>query len=76
MGQGDIATVTEQVSDMTPITDAENMSDNASLAGANISQTGSSIVNQTGKAAQTCVNKTASVLGNVTGEFTELFGTN
>lgn len=52
------------------------MYDNASQAGANISQTGSSIVNQTGEAAQTFVNKTTSVLGNVTGEVTELFDSN
>ena len=75
MGQGDIATVTEQASEMSPTTDAE-IRDNASQAGANVSQTGSSIVNQTGEAAQTFVNKTASVLGNVTGEVTELFDTN
>jgi hypothetical protein len=76
MGQGDIATVTEQASEMTPTTDAENIKNNASQTGANISRTGSSIVNQTGEAAQTFVNKTASVLGNVTGEVTELFDSN
>ena len=75
MGQGDIATVTEQASEMSPTSGAE-ITDNASQAGANISQTGSSIVNQTGEAAQTFVNKTASVLGNVTGEVTELFDSN
>jgi hypothetical protein len=69
MGQGDIAKVTEQVSEITPTTDAEIVRDNTS-------QAGSSIVNQTGEVAQTFVNKTASVLGNVTGEVTELFGTN
>src|SRR5918996_4155975 len=74
MGQGDIATVTEQASETSP-TGAE-IRDNASQAGANISQTGSSIVNQTGEAAQTFVNKTASVLGNVTGEVTDLFDSN
>src|ERR687891_582872 len=74
MGQGDIATVTEQASEMSP-TGAE-IRDNASQAGANISQTGSSIVNQTGEAAQTFVNKTASLLGNVTGEATDLFDSN
>ena len=37
-------------------------------------QTGKSIINNTGEAAQTFVNKTASVLGNVTGEVSELFG--
>lgn len=75
MGQGNIATVTEQASEMSPTSGAE-ITDNASQAGANISQTGSSIVNQTGEAAQTFVNKTASVLGNVTGEVTELFDSN
>jgi hypothetical protein len=64
MGQGDIATATEQATQTTPTTGAEN----ASQAGANISQTGTSIVNQTGEAAQSFVNKTTSVLGNVTGE--------
>ena len=49
MGQGEIATVTEQASEMTPTTGAE-IRDNALRAGANISQTGSSIVNQTGEA--------------------------
>ncbi|HEX7206842.1 MAG TPA: hypothetical protein VF233_01585, partial [Nitrososphaeraceae archaeon] len=72
MGQGDIATVTEQASETSPTTGG-GIKDNASQAGANISQTGSSIVNQTGEAAQTFVNKTTSVLGNVTGEVTELF---
>ena len=75
MGQGDIATVTEQASETSPTTGA-GIKDNASQAGANISQTGSSIVNQTGEAAQTFVNKTTSVLGNVTGEVTELFDSN
>jgi hypothetical protein len=46
----------------------ENVRNNASLAGGNASQTGESIVNQTGEAAQTFVNKTASVLGNISGE--------
>jgi hypothetical protein len=64
MGQGDIATVQEQATEMTPTSGAEN----ASQTGANVSQTGTSIVNQTGEAAQTFVNKTTSVLGNITGE--------
>ena len=63
MGQGDIATVTEQANQTTPTTGAEN----ASQTGANVSQTGSSIVNQTGEAAQSFVNKTTSFLGNITG---------
>jgi hypothetical protein len=75
IGQGDIATVTEQAREMSPTTGAE-IRDNASQAGVNISQTGSSIVNQTGEAAQTFVNKTASVLGNVTWEVTQLFDSN
>jgi hypothetical protein len=60
MGQGDIATVREQTTETTP--------GNASLTGTNVSQTGASIVNQTGEAAQGFVNKTTSVLGNITGE--------
>jgi hypothetical protein len=64
MGQGDIATVQEQATEMTPTPGAEN----ASETGANVSQTGASIVNQTGEAAQTFVNKTTSVLGNISGE--------
>jgi hypothetical protein len=64
MGQGDIATVQEQATEMTPTPGAEN----ASQTGANVSQTGASIVNQTGEAAQTFVNKTTSVLGNISGE--------
>jgi len=64
MGQGDIATVQEQATEMTPASGAEN----ASQTGANVSQTGASIVNQTGEAAQTFVNKTTSILGNISGE--------
>jgi hypothetical protein len=61
MGQGDIATVTEQATEVTP-------TPNASQTGANSSQTGASIINQTGEAAQGFVNKTSSVLGNISGE--------
>jgi hypothetical protein len=61
MGQGDIATVTEQATEVTP-------TPNASQTAANSSQTGASIINQTGEAAQGFVNKTSSVLGNITGE--------
>ena len=79
MGQGDIATVkgekaTEITSPPPPSINTTNMTENvknnnASLAaGGNASQTGESIVNQTGEAAQTFVNKTASALGNVSGE--------
>jgi hypothetical protein len=60
MGQGDIAKVREQATELT--------AENASLAGTNVSQTGASIVDQTGEAAQGFVNKTTSVLGNITGE--------
>ena len=88
MGQGDIATVREQATkEMTtppPLPQSpnartnmtENVTNNASQAGANASQTGKSIVNQTGEAAQTFVNKSASVLGNITGEVSRLFGGN
>jgi hypothetical protein len=62
MGQGDIATVREQTTEITPTPG------NASLTGTNVSPTGASIVNQTGEAAQGFVNKTTSVLGNITGE--------
>jgi hypothetical protein len=61
MGQGDIATVREQTTEITPTPG------NASLTGTNVSPTGASIVNQTGEAAQGFVNKTTSVLGNITG---------
>jgi hypothetical protein len=89
MGQGDIATIKEQAIEEMKTTSSlaqslpnrtnmtENIRNNASQAAeANASQTGKSIVNQTGEAAQTFVNKTASVLGNVTGEVSELFGAN
>jgi hypothetical protein len=88
MGQGDIATVREQAtkemttppplpqSPNTTTNMTENITNNASQAGANASQTGKSVVNQTGEAAQTFVNKTASVLGNITGEVSQLFGGN
>jgi hypothetical protein len=89
MGQGDIATVREQAtkemttppsllpqSPNTTTNMTENITNNASQAGANASQTGKSIVNQTGEAAQTFVNKSASVLGNITGEVSQLFGGN
>lgn len=62
MGQGDIETVREQVTEITPTPE------NASVTGTNVSQTGASIVDQTGEAAQGLVNKTTSVLGNITGE--------
>jgi hypothetical protein len=84
MGQGDIGTVKEQATEEmttsrppsspnTTTNMAENVTNNASQVGANASQTGKSIVNKTGEAAQTFVNKTDSVLGNVT-EVSELFG--
>ena len=77
MGQGDIVTVKgEKATEITSPPPSlnttnmtENVKNNASLAaGGNASQTGESIVNQTGEAAQTFVNKTASALGNVSGE--------
>ena len=83
MGQGDIATIREEATEITSLSPSlnttnmtENVSNNASLAGDNASQNGESIVNQTGEAAQTFVNKTANVLGNVSGEVSELFGAN
>jgi hypothetical protein len=86
MGQGDIATVREQATEemtTSPLSPSspntttniiENVRNNASQAGANASQTGESIVNKTGEAAQTFANKTASVLGNITGDVSQLFG--
>lgn len=87
MGQGDITTIREQATkEMTTITPplppspnttnmTENLRNNASQAdGSNASQTSKSIVNQIGEAAQTFVNKMASVLGNITGEVSQLFG--
>ena len=84
MGQGDIGTLKEEeateITSLPPSLNTTNMTENvrnnASLAGGNASQTGESIVNQTGEAAQTFVNKTASVVGNVSGEVSELFGAN
>jgi len=82
MGQGDISTVKEEATETTslpPSSNTTNMTKNvrnntSPTAGDNASQTGGSIVNQTGEAAQTFVNKTASVVGNVSGEVSELFG--
>jgi hypothetical protein len=83
MGQGDIATIRDEATEITLLSPSlnttnmtENVSNNASLAGDNASQNGESIVNQTGEAAQTFVNKTANVLGNVSREVSELFGAN
>jgi hypothetical protein len=56
MGQADISNVREQTMEATP------------AAGTNASETGGSIVNQTGEALQTFVNKTTGVLGNISGE--------
>jgi hypothetical protein len=50
----------------SPPPNTQNVTDNASQAA------GASIVNQTGEAAQTFVNKSASVLGNLTGEVGEV----
>jgi hypothetical protein len=83
MGQGDIATIREEATEITSLSPSlnttnmtENVSNVASLAGDNASQNGESFANQTGEAAQTFVNKTANVLGNVSGEVSELFGAN
>ena len=66
MGQADIAEVKKEATEMSPPPpNTQNVTDNASQAGA-------SIVNQTGEAAQTFVNKSASVLGNLTGEVGEV----
>jgi hypothetical protein len=62
MGQADISKVREQATEARP-----TPVDNASAA-ANASTTGGSIVNQTGEAAQTVVNKTTGILGNISGE--------
>jgi hypothetical protein len=63
MGQADISNVREQTMEAEPAAGT-----NASEATANASETGGSIVNQTGEALQTFVNKTTGVLGNISGE--------
>jgi hypothetical protein len=63
MGQADISKVKEQAIQAAPT--ARN---NASEAAANASETGGSIVNQTGEAVQTFVNKTTGILGNISRE--------
>jgi hypothetical protein len=65
MGQADIAEVKKEATEVTSPPNTQNVTDNASEAGA-------SIVNQTGEAAQTFVNKSASVIGNLTGEVGEV----
>lgn len=65
MGQADIAEVKKEATEMTSPPNTQNVTENAS-------QTGASIANQTGEAAQTFVNKSASVIGNLTGEVGEL----
>jgi hypothetical protein len=65
MGQADIAEVEREATEMTSPPNTQNVTDNASQAGA-------SVANQTGEAAQTFVNKSASVIGNLTGEVGEL----
>jgi hypothetical protein len=67
MGQADIAEVQREATETSspPPPNTQNVTDNASQAGA-------SIVNRTGEAAQTFVNKSASVIGNLTGEVGEL----
>src|SRR5919106_5404175 len=68
MGQADISNVREQTMEAAPAAGT-----NASEATANASETGGSMVNQTGEALQTFVNKTTGVLGNISGE---IVGTN
>lgn len=63
MGQADISNVRERTMEAAPAAGT-----NASEATANASETGGSIVNQTGEALQTFVNKTRGVLGNISGE--------
>jgi hypothetical protein len=63
MGQADISNVREQTMEAAPAAGT-----NASEATANASKTGGPIVNQTGEALQTFVNKTTGVLGNISGE--------
>jgi hypothetical protein len=65
MGQADIAEVKKEATETSSPPNTQNVTDNASQAGA-------SIANQTGEAAQTFVNKSASVIGNLTGEVGEL----
>lgn len=65
MGQADIAQVKKETTEATSPTSTQNATNNAS-------QPDSSVVNQTVEGAQTFVNKSASVLGNLTGEVGEL----
>ena len=63
MGQADISKAKEQAIQAAP-----TVRSNASETAANASETGGSIVNQTGEAVQTFVNKTTGILGNISGE--------
>ena len=65
MGQADIADVKKEAAEVTSPTGTQNVTKNAS-------QAESSIINQTVEGAQTFVNKSANVLGNLTGEVGEL----
>jgi hypothetical protein len=65
MGQADIAEVKKEATEATSPTSIQNATNNAT-------QPDSSIVNRTVEGAQTFVNKSASVLGNLTGEVGEL----
>jgi hypothetical protein len=65
MGQADIAEVKKEATGATSPTSLQNATNNAT-------QSDSSIVNRTVEGAQTFVNKSASVLGNLTGEVGEL----
>ena len=65
MGLADIAEVKKEATEVTPPTGTQNLTNNAS-------QTEPSITNKTIEGAETFVNKSASVLGNLTGEVGEL----
>ena len=65
MGQADIAEIKKEATGATSPTSVQNATNNAT-------QSDSSIVNRTVEGAQTFVNKSASVLGNLTGEVGEL----
>jgi hypothetical protein len=56
MGQADISSVKEQTTEAAP------------AVRTNASETGDSIVDQTGEAMQTFVNKTTGIIGNISGE--------
>lgn len=65
MGLADIAEVKEEAAEATPQNSTQNVTNNTC-------QTEPSITNKTLEGAETFVNKSASVLGNLTGEVEEL----